>query len=105
MVDLETLSTKPDAVILTFAAMKFDPCNDARKESEERIFNSKHSFYKRIDLESCVSLGQTIDEHTIDWWAKQDDKVKEEAFALENRHSIETVLKDLIWSTSNFSVK
>ena len=94
MVDLETLSTKPNAVILTFAAMKFNPCNDARKETKERIFKSKHSFYRRIDLESCAVLGQAIDDHTIDWWAEQDDIIREEAFAEDDRHSIETVLTD-----------
>ena len=94
MVDLETLSTKPNACILTFGAMKFDPFHDARNEKEERIFNSKFSFYRRIDPASCTDLGAHIDEGTLDWWAKQDEKAKYEAFHEEDRHDIREVLSD-----------
>ena len=94
MIDLETLSTKPNACILTFGAMKFDPHNDARGASEDKIFNSKYSFYRRIDPESCTALGAHIDEGTVAWWAKQDPKVKHEAFNEEDRHDIRTVLSD-----------
>lgn len=94
MVDLETLSTKPNACILTFGAMKFDPHNDARGASEDKIFNSKYSFYRRIDPGSCSALGADIDDGTLAWWAKQDDKVKNEAFAEDDRHDIKTVLSD-----------
>lgn len=94
MIDLETLSTKPNACILTFGAMKFDPHNDARGATEEKIFNSKYSFYRRVDPESCTNLGAHIDEGTVAWWAKQDDKVKHEAFNEQDRHDIKTVLSD-----------
>lgn len=94
MVDLETLSTKPNATILTFAAMKFDPHNDARSASKEKIFNSQYSFYRRIDPESCTNLGGHIDEGTLEWWSKQDDAVKQEAFAEDDRHDIRDVLVD-----------
>jgi len=94
MIDLETLSTKPNACILTFGAMKFNPHNDARDATEDKIFNSKYSFYRRIDPESCTALGAHIDDGTVAWWAKQDPKVKEEAFNEEDRYDIRTVLSD-----------
>ena len=70
MVDLETLSTKPNACILTFGAMKFDPFHDARNEKEERIFNSKSTG----ELIRFCTGSVPIDEGTLDWWAKQDEK-------------------------------
>ncbi len=61
MVDLETLATSPDAVILTLGAVTFDPASD-------RTFDK---LYYRVDLDSCTNLGMRIDDATVDWWSKQ----------------------------------
>ncbi len=90
MIDVECLSTRPDAVLLTFGAIRFRPTdNDVDKDP----FNMEH-FYRRVDPESCTKIGLRTDEPTLEWWAKQDDEVKEEAFAPEDRCDIADVLKD-----------
>jgi len=69
MVDIETLSTKPNAVILSIGAILFDPfqLNDP---SELR----QHTFYINVDRDSQPH--SAVDQDTIDWWAKQSDDAK-----------------------------
>mgnify|MGYP003655046633 CR=1 FL=1 len=59
MVDLETMSTQPNAAIVAIGAVKFG----AKGRGEE--------FYKTIDLDSSVKAGGHIDPKTIIWWMGQ----------------------------------
>ena len=78
MVDLETLATSPDAVILTIGAVTFDPASN-------KIFDK---LYYRVDVESCDRLGMTVNDDTVEWWSKQAADVQTEAFAeLPQRNS------------------
>jgi hypothetical protein len=66
MVDLETLGTNNDAVIVAIGAVKFDPTNlDAPMQN----------FYCTINPESAVACGQKIDAATMLWWmhSKRND--------------------------------
>jgi len=83
MVDLETLATSPDAVILTIGAVTFDPASN-------RIFDK---LYHRVDIESCDRLGMTVNDDTVEWWSKQAADVQTEAFAEDNRVPIEEVIE------------
>ena len=58
MVDIETLGTKANSVILSIAAVQFDL--QTGKTGKE--FN--HS----IDINSCLMEGLEIMEETLDWW-------------------------------------
>ena len=71
MIDLETLGTRPDAVILTLGAIKFDPFKPDVEPGP--------GIYFRLDIENQLALGRTVDDSTIDWWGQQDPKVREEA--------------------------
>ncbi len=73
MLDIETYSTRPNAVILTIGAAKFNP----------RTGNSYSSFYRRVDIDSCKKLNMDIDPNTEDWWSIQDEKVRNEAIGKE----------------------
>ena len=46
MIDLETLSTEPDAVVMTIGAVKFDPYTNAEPHAP---------FYLRCDVEEQVN--------------------------------------------------
>lgn len=70
MLDLETLGTRPDCVILTLGAIKFKPYGEQEPGP---------GIYFRLDIEDQLALGRTVDNSTIDWWAQQDPRVKEEA--------------------------
>ena len=60
MIDLETLGTKPNSVILSIGAVAFD---------ENGIHDE---FYVNVDLENSIALGFGIDPSTVYWWLKQD---------------------------------
>ena len=54
MVDLETLSTRPHALILVIGAVKF---NRKRKMPDLKKMDT---FYRRITISSCIEKGMHI---------------------------------------------
>ena len=78
MVDMETMAVSPRTVILSLGAVHFDPFSD---EIIDEI-------YFKIDLDDQDKLGREIDPNTLDWWAKQDPVIMEEAFSPDNRISV-----------------
>lgn len=86
MIDLETLGTTPDCVVLTIGGVKFDP----------NVISPSHShFYHRFEVNEQTEQGRNIDQSTLDWWSKQDPKVMEEALGDENRTPVLEVLQEL----------
>ena len=76
MIDIETLSTRPNATIVSIGAIKF------QREGAIKKLDEMDQFYVRVSRESCEILGSRTDQETVEWWAKQDYKVRYEA--LEN---------------------
>ena len=70
MIDLETLSTKPNATILTIGGVKFDPYTKVEPSQ---------GMYYRIDVDSQTAMGRDVMEETVEWWGKQAENVREEA--------------------------
>lgn len=64
MVDMETMSTRADAVIISIGAVKFDPNSD-KMDNE--------GFYASISISSNLDAGRHISEDTMQWWMKQSD--------------------------------
>jgi exodeoxyribonuclease VIII len=63
MVDIETLSTQPNAVILSIGAVIFDPYLEE---------NHPEHFYQEIDPASQPSPTPfDVDPETVKWWEKQ----------------------------------
>jgi hypothetical protein len=75
MVDLETIAVTPRATILTLGAVTFNPYSD-------EIYNE---LYLKFDLDDQNKLGRDIDDNTLEWWAKQDPSIMEDAFSLTDR--------------------
>lgn len=86
MVDLETLDVTPSAVILTIGAIRFDP------QGRLKALKDYDYFYKRIEISKQEQLGFTTSQKTKDWWNKQEDKVKNEAFG--GTSDIEKVIRE-----------
>lgn len=86
MIDLETLDTSPRCTVLTVGGVKFDPYSTNEPHSE---------FYFRLDLDEQDRLGRTVTDDTIEWWAKQDPRVKEEAFREDDRVGLKHFLDHL----------
>jgi hypothetical protein len=100
MIDIETLGTGPNSVIATIGAMKFDR-RGTLKPIEEMI-----SFYRRINLESCLSLGLETEEETVKWWDNQDEKSREEIYDNNDRIDIRQALRELsdFIGNSNYTI-
>lgn len=93
MVDIETLATTPNSVVITIGAIRFDPFADDR-ESFEGDTILMDTFYRRIDPESFNWPSAHIDDNTLAWWAKQSPEVQFEAFTDDDRHPIQEVMRD-----------
>ena len=87
MLDIETLATSPDAVVLTFGAIKFDPFNPSIQMSD--------GIYFRINVDEQIDLGRRVDEGTVAWWGTQSAEVREEALGETDRVSLEDFAKAL----------
>jgi DNA polymerase III epsilon subunit-like protein len=89
MIDIETLSTKNNAVILTIGAIKFYRGKDICP------LENTANFYRRIDIKSCKKLNMDIDKNTVQWWNNQSDEAKYEALVNKDRKDIKEVLEEL----------
>lgn len=99
MLDLETLATTPNCVILTIGAVKFDPFVDYLKE--KTTLKDLETFYAKITLESQPD--RHIDESTVEWWSKQNAAAQEEAFGEAGRIPLNDALEGLhkfVWQSS-----
>lgn len=93
MLDIETLATTPNSVVITFGAIRFDPFADDRLSFEDdKIIMD--TFYRRIDPASFEGLDHNIDDGTLEWWGRQKPEVQLEAFTDEDRHPIQQVMLD-----------
>lgn len=103
MVDLETIATGPNSVVLTLGAIRFSPWDDDLNSHDGKVINMD-TFYRRVDPDSFTWPSAEIDEGTIAWWAKQADDAKEEAFSEVDRHDIRDVMHDFYkWANLGFS--
>jgi len=66
MIDFETMSTHPNAVVLALGAVAFN---------SKGISDNK--FYINIDRRDCIVLGLHTLQSTVDWWEKQSQEAKE----------------------------
>jgi DNA polymerase III epsilon subunit-like protein len=62
MIDMETLGTGADAVVLSLGAVKFD-----------EKFMDRDTFHHMFDAQEQIDRGRTVTASTITWWMQQDD--------------------------------
>ena len=86
MIDLETLSTNPNATILTVGGVKFDPYTMAEPSQ---------GMYFRVDVDSQTEMGRDVMQETINWWSKQPKEISDEAFSDDNRASLDDMIKKI----------
>lgn len=84
MLDLETLGTGQDAVLLSISAVQFNPfTGETFKEFE--VF---------LDLDSQIAINSTITQGTILWWLAQDTAVRNQVIKkCKNGQDITSALK------------
>jgi len=86
MIDLETLSTNPDATILTVGGVKFNPHNS---------IEPSQGMYFRVDVDSQTAMGREVMQETLDWWSTQPAEISEEALGDKNRISLDEMVKTI----------
>lgn len=91
MIDLETLSTNPNAVILTLGAVKFDPYT---------VMKPYDDLYFRVDVDSQTEMGRDVMQDTLDWWGRQPKEISEEALSDNDR----LPLNDMVKAINKWSV-
>ena len=98
MVDIETLSTAVNAVVLSVGAVEFDPITG----------EIGRKFYYELDLSEQKQ--RHISSDTVQWWFKQcaENKKNIELMVKENKWKngvafVLTRLKDFIWGYEGFS--
>ena len=86
MIDLETLSTNPNATILTVGGVKFDPYTTAEPSQ---------GMYFRVDVNSQTEMGRDVMQETVNWWSKQPKEISDEAFSDDNRASLDDMINKI----------
>lgn len=86
MLDLESLGTRPDCVILTLGAVKFDPYT---------VDGFGEGLYFRIDVDEQTALGRAVQDDTLEWWMRQAEDVREEALGEQGRIGLEEMYRKL----------
>lgn len=76
MFDVETLGKESNSVMLSMAAIHFDPSD---KKSYKEYKDS--AFFVKFDVEHQIkNLNRKVGKTTMQWWAKQCDNVKAVSF-------------------------
>jgi len=76
MIDMETLDTSPNCVILTIGAVRFDPKGSGVVERLEL----------RPTIEEQTEIyNRSINEDTLRWWSEQSPEALEEAMGEEDK--------------------
>jgi hypothetical protein len=90
MLDVETMGTEPNSIILTIGAVPFD------KEGKPSLGRDFY-FYKRVELQSYdkyKNMEYSFDWVTLLWWLRQDKNLIAESFLSQPRYPIWDVLQD-----------
>ncbi len=84
MIDLETLGTTPDSIILSIGACRFDLDSDKIDDA---------AFYTSIAPAEQQKLGRTFSDDTLVWWMQQPAEAR--AVFGEPKESLQSALTDL----------
>lgn len=84
MIDLETLGTKHDAIILSIGAVRFDPLNAQ---------DLTDCFYVPVDPVSCEQYGLKADATTVMWWLGEKQSAARAQMVLEERTDLGSALE------------
>lgn len=76
-VDIETMSLRPDAAIVSLAAVPFNP--DSGMGVSPFL---EGSFYEVVNATTCALYGMRFDMDTVLWWAGRSDEEKAELLSL-----------------------
>mgnify|MGYP001599409439 CR=1 FL=1 len=76
MIDLETMSTTPNAAIVQIGAVLFDPLGPPIPIPNGGLSDYPGYFWN-VDLGSCQKVGLGIDGDTVRWWLEQPKEAQQ----------------------------
>ena len=71
IIDIETLSTKPNAVVLSLGCVPFQFEN--KKPFEKYL---EDGFYVKLDVKAQIEAGRKMQKETVDWWLSQSAEAR-----------------------------
>lgn len=86
MIDIETLGTEPDCVVLSVGAVKFDPYKASDPHAKTLW---------RPSADEQMNADRSVLESTLQWWAGQPQHIQDEAFSEDGRIPLEQFFKEL----------
>lgn len=89
MVDLETLGTRQDAIVLEISAVEFN-CHTG--EIGE-VFDTK------LDIDEQVQYRRSLNCETLQWWFKQDEEARKNIFD----EDVDIIRFNIPWELAEFS--
>lgn len=86
MIDIETLGTKADSVVLTIGALRFDPFSDDDPSDGLHLY---------LEVDEQTRNGRLVSEDTLQWWAEQEEEVRSDVFREDGRSTVKQALDSL----------
>jgi len=97
MFDLETLDTKPSAVVLSVGAVVWETLYS---ETDGLLWEPVERFMRVLDIQEQVDRHRTVSQSTLLWWQQQDSTAKAEAF-----NPVRQPVKDVLNAFLDFTDK
>lgn len=88
MIDIETLSVRPDAAIVSIGAVVFDP--NPGVYGEPMIGEPSHWI---LDLSDSIRTGGRVDGDTVLWWLMQSDAARQAITSGSQVSTVEALLQ------------
>ena len=76
MLDLETLGTSSNSVIISIGAVAFYPYRLIDEGKSIYQAGASSVFFSAIDKQSCLDIRLLVDTETEVWWSKQPEEAK-----------------------------
>ena len=95
MIDIETMSTRPDAALLAIGAVTFTVDNGVDPASAREWL---------VDLGDSVTHGGRMDPDTVLWWTQQSERARRALVATRQLRE-QAALEGLAWMISSLPAK
>lgn len=97
MIDLETLSTEKNALILSVGAVKFEK---ERYSPDAPVVEKR--FYRVLELHVNHATKRHISDSTLRWWFQQDKAIQDEIFGADFPNAYVVSPEDLVNELNSF---
>lgn len=97
VIDIETLGTTPDSIIVDLSAVWFNP--NERNDHQDLM---NQSFNVKFSVSQQKKLGFNVSKGTLDWWKNQDKKAQKMIMPAKYDHKISEGFDAFkLWCTEN----